>query len=198
MRQVLDDGITYSEFLKGASDANGDGKYDDSSAYFDKKPLINQEIVEPGVISAKYSLDMRSKTYSDSTPISDAEKTNQTFILEGTKPANQGDYDSTGAVITPTFFTDSTGVVVDGGAYTYTDGTSFGGSIGTTDVTNGKGYTYYESDGVTEKIVQTQPINRDYSVFCIADQNTNWSGNGACVDGNGGGGGRGGGGWGGW
>jgi len=190
MRQVLDDGITYSEFLKGAGDAGGDGLYDDSSAYFDKKPLIRQKINEPGVISAEYSLDMRSKTYSDTTPVSEAEKVNQTFILDGLNAANQGDYDSTGATQTPTNMADSSGVVVDGGAYKYTDGTSFGGSYGN--------YTYYLSDGVTAKGVQTQPYDRDYSVFCIQEQNVNWSGNGACVDANGGGGGRGGGGWGGW
>jgi len=192
MRQVLDDGITYSEFLKGAGDADGDGLYDDSSAYFDKKPLIVQKINEPGVVSAEYSLDMRSKTYSDTTPVSEAEKTNQTFILDGLNAANQGDYDSTGATQTPTNMSDSTGVVVDGGAYKYTDGPSFGGSYG--------GYTYFLSDGVTEKGVQTQPYDRDYSVFCIESQNVDWSGNGACVNGNGSGGGRGGGmgGWGGW
>lgn len=38
MRQVLDDGETYNEFLKGASDGG------DSSTYFDKKPLIKQTI----------------------------------------------------------------------------------------------------------------------------------------------------------
>jgi len=192
MRQVLDDGITYSEFLKGAGDANGDGLYDDSSAYFDKKPLISQKINEAGVISAEYSLDMRSKTYSDTTPVSETEKTNQTFILDGLNAANQGDYDSTGVTQTPTNMADSTGVVVDGGAYKYTDGTSFGGSYGD--------YTYYLSDGVTEKTLQTQPYDRDYSVFCIQEQNVNWSGNGACANGDAsaGGGGRGGGGWGGW
>jgi len=191
MRQVLDDGITYSEFLKGAGDANSDGLYDDSSAYFDKKPLISQKINEAGVISAEYSLDMRSKTYSDTTPVSETEKVNQTFILQGPTAANQGDYDSTGATQTPTNMADSTGVVVDGGAYKYTNGTSFGGSYGD--------YTYYLSDGVTENGNQTQPYDRDYSVFCVETQNVDWSGNGACVNGNGGGSGRRGrGGWGGW
>jgi len=192
MRQVLDDGITYSEFLKGAGDANSDGLYDDSSAYFDSKPLISQKINEAGVISAEYSLDMRGKTYSDTTPVSENKKVNQTFILDGLNAANQGDYDSTGATPTPTNMADSTGVVVDGGAYKYTDGTSFGGSYGD--------YTYYLSDGVTENGNQTQPYDRDYSVFCISSQNVNWSGNGACVNGNGSSGGRGGGhgGWGGW
>lgn len=190
MRQVLDDGITYSEFLKGAGDADQDGLYDDSSAYFDSKPLIVQKINEAGVINAEYSLDMRGISYSDPTPVSEAKKVNQTFILDGLAAANQGDYDSTGGIQTPTNMADSTGVVVDGGAYKYTDGTSFGGSYGN--------YTYYKSDGVTEKTLQTQPYDRDYSVFCIQEQNVDWSGNGACVDANGGGGGRGGGGWGGW
>ena len=184
MRMVLDDGITYSEFLKGASGGA------DSSAYFDKKPLIIQQINEPGVVSAEYSLDMRSKTYSDNTPVTEAQKTNQTFILQGSTAANQGDYDSTGATQTPTNMADSTGVVVSGGAYTYTNGTSFGNSYGD--------YTYYDSEGLNPD-TSNQPYNRDYSVFCIESQNTNWSGNGACVDANGGGGGRrGGGGWGGW
>lgn len=194
MRMVLDDGVTYSEFLKGAGDADQDGEYDDSSAYFDKKPLISQKIDETGVIYSEYSLDMRSKTYSDTTPVSNSEKTNKLFILEGATAANQGDYDSTGEVQTPTLMTDTSSgsqVVVDGGAYKYTDGSSFGGSYGD--------YTYYKSDGVTEKTLQTQPYDRDYSVFCVESQNTDWSGNGACVNANGGGAGRrGGGGWGGW
>lgn len=200
MRMVLDDGITYSEFLKGAGDGAG-GVGGDSSAYFDKKPLIIQKITEPGVMNNEYSLDMRSKTYSDSTPVTNAQKTNKTFILEGTTAANQGDYDSTGGVQTPTLMTDTSSgsqVVINGGAFTYTVGTEEGGSFDTTDVSNGKGYTYYESDGVTLGSLQTQPIDRDYSVFCDTDQNSNWSGNGACVDESGGGGGRGGGGWGGW
>ena len=189
MRMVLDDGETYSEFLKDQ---------------FDKKPFISQKIEQAGVISAEYSLDMRSKTYSDSTPVGDAEKVNKTFILEGTTAANQGDYDSTGAVQTPTLMTDTSTnhqVNVNGGAYTYDAGSSFGGSISAADNPEdiGNGYTYYLSDGVTPNGNQAQPIDRDYSVFCIESQNTDWSGNGACVNANGGGAGRrGGGGWGGW
>ncbi len=186
MRMILDDGITYNEFLKGASNGG------DSSAYFDKKPLIIQRVNEPGVVSVEFSMDMRDKTYSDSTPVSEAQMTNRTFILEGTTAANQGDYDSTGAVQTPTNMTDSSGMSINGGAFTYTTGPSFGGSLGN--------YTYYESDGVTPGATQTQPINRDYSVFCKPDENVDWSGNGACTnaDASGGGYGGGGGGWGGW
>ena len=201
MRMVLDDPVegTYTEFLKGAGDANSDGQYDDSSAYFDKKPMISQKIDQPGVISAEYSLDMRDLTYSSNTPVAASKKVNQTFILEGVTAANQGDYDSTGNTQTPALMTDTSSgsqVVVSGGAFTYStsgsaNGPSFGDSFGD--------YTYYDSQGANP-VTNNQPYNRDYSVFCSTTQNTvDWSGNGVCQDANGGSaGGRGGGGWGGW
>ena len=117
MRQILDDGETYNEFLKDQ---------------FDKKPLIVQTITNPN-ISMNYTLDMRNKTYSDSSPIDPANRINQTFLI-GDTPANQGDYDSTGAVITPIFFREGNDDIT-AGAFTYSTGSSYGGSNGL--------YTYY-------------------------------------------------------
>jgi hypothetical protein len=178
MRQVLDDGINYNEFLKDQ---------------FDKKPLITQHISDPNPtegLTQDYSIDMRGKTYADNTPITTNDRSNKTILI-GDTAANQGDYDSTGTVVTPAEFIQGTDKI-SAGAYTYTAGSGYGGSNGT--------YTYYQSDGVTTNPSGFQPVNLDYSVFCIASQNVDWSGNGACVNGNGssGGGGWGGGGWGGW
>lgn len=135
-----------------------------------------------------YTLDMRNKTYSDPTPIDHANRINQTFLV-GNTAANQGDYDSTGGVITPIFFREGSDDI-SAGAFTYSAGSSFGGSDGT--------YTYYQSDGTTVDPTGFQPAGLDYSVFCIPSQNVDWSGNGACANGDGSGGGSGGGGWGGW
>ena len=176
MRQILDDGITYNEFLKDQ---------------FDRKPLITQTVTDndptEGIIQ-EYTLDMRGKTYADNTPITENERTNRTILI-GDTAANQGDYDDTYAVITPTFFREGNDTI-SAGAYTYSTGSGYGGSDGT--------YIYYQSDGVTVDNSGFQPVDKDYSVFCIQEQNVDWSGNGACTNGDGGGGGRGGGGWGGW
>lgn len=177
MRMIIDDGMTYNEFLKDQ---------------FDKKPLITQTIVDPTPaegITMDYTLDMRGKTYSDSTPIDHANRTNQTFLI-GDTAANQGDYDSTGAVPTPISFREGTDDIT-AGAFTYTTGSSFGGSNGT--------YTYYLADGVTVDTSGFQPTGKAYDSFCMPSQNTDWSGNGACTNDSGsGGGGWGGGGFGGW
>ncbi len=171
MRQVLDDGLTYNEFLKDQ---------------FDKKPLMTQTIVDAD-INMEYTLDLRSKTYSDNTPITQAERVNKTFLTTA-NAANQGDYDSTGAVLTPTNMVQGVDNM-SAGAYTYVAGGSNGGADGT--------YTYYDESGA-EDFSGYQPSDKDYSVFCIADQNVNWSGNGACVNGSGQSSRRTGGGWGGW
>ncbi|ALP53352.1 hypothetical protein Tel_09400 [Candidatus Tenderia electrophaga] len=176
IRQVADDGTTRNEFLKDQ---------------FDRKPLITQTMSDPNPtegITQEYTLDMRGKTYADNTPITENERTNRTILI-GDTAANQGDYDDTGAVITPTFFREGSDSI-SAGAYTYSTGSGYGGSNGT--------YTYYQKDGVTVNPGGFQPVNKDYSVFCIQGQNVDWSGNGACTNGDGGGGGRGGGGWGGW
>jgi hypothetical protein len=175
MHMVLDDGVIFNEFLKDQ---------------FTNKPLIKQTISDPNPtlgISLDYTLDMRNKTYSDPTPISVNDRTNKTFLI-GDTAGSQGDYDSTNSVSTPVSFIQGTDDIT-AGAYTYTTGSSFGGSAGT--------YTYFLSDGVSVTS-GFQPMNKDYSVFCIQSQNVNWSGNGACTNGTGGGGGRSGGGWGGW
>lgn len=98
-----------------------------------------------------------------------------TTLLNAGVPNNGGDYDFADRAET-TYFT--------AGAYTYTDGTNYGGSLGT--------YTY--QDGAAGDAFQ--PTNKDYSSFCDPSQNTDWSGNGACTnsDGTGGGFGWGGGG----
>lgn len=172
MRQILDDGLTYNEFLKDA---------------FDKKPLMKQTIVDAD-ISMEYTLDMRSKTYSDNTPITTAERINKTFLTTN-NAANQGDFDSTGATMTPSSMTQGVDNL-SAGAFTYTAGGSNGGADGT--------YTYYDEKG-SQDFAGYQPSDKDYSVFCIDTQNVNWSGNGACVNASGSSGGRrGGGGWGGW
>jgi hypothetical protein len=176
MHMVLDDGVIYNEFLKDQ---------------FDRKPLIKQTISDPSPtlgISMEYTLDMRNKTYTDSTPISENDRTNKTFLI-GDTAGSQGDYDSTNSVSTPVSFIQGTDDLA-AGAYTYTPGSGFGGSDGT--------YTYYLSDGITVDTSGFQPVDKDYSVFCIPSQNVDWSGNGACTNGDGSGGGRGGGGWGGW
>ena len=178
MRMILDDGVTYSEFLKDQ---------------FDKKPLIHQSMTDntPSEgITIDYTLDMRNKTYSDNTPIDHSDRTNQTFLV-GDTAANQGDYDSTGAVATPISFREGNDDIT-AGAFTYTTGSGFGGSNGT--------YIYYLADGVTVDNSGFDPTGRSYVNFCIESQNTDWSGNGACKNGSGSGSGRSGGwgGWGGW
>ena len=74
------------------------------------------------------------------------------------------------------------------GAWTYEDGSDFGGSNGT--------YSYYQSNGTDPSPDEGfYPVGLPYVIFCDPAQNPDWSGNGACVDGDGGGGGRGSFGW---
>jgi len=176
MRQVLNDGINYGEFLKDQ---------------FDKKPKITQVTNDTNPaegIFLEYTLDMRNKTYSDQTPITANDRNNRTILI-GDIAGSQGDYDSTGVLPTPAEYIQGTDKI-SAGAYTYTAGTGYGGSNGT--------YTYYQLDAVTVNPSGFQPVNLDYSVFCMPSQNVDWSGKGACTNGSGSGGGWGGGGWGGW
>ncbi len=161
MRQILTDNVqTDMLFLKDR---------------FDYKPLISQT-TQDADFTSYIELDMRNKLNSDMSPIDPAtEMVHTTTLLNAGVPNNGGDYDFADRAET-TYFT--------AGAYTYTDGTNYGGSLGT--------YTY--QDGAAGDAFQ--PTNKDYSSFCDPSQNTDWSGNGACTnsDGTGGGFGWGGGG----
>jgi len=135
---------------------------------FANKPLITQTIGDGSFISYT-ELDMRNKSYLDNTPIDPATDMTNTLTLIGADvPMDQGNYDST---------TDDGDTYVSAGAYTYTDGTNYGGSLGT--------YSYADS-GLGDEF---QPTNFDYSLYCDDQQNSNWSGSGACTNGNGSGGG---------
>lgn len=161
MRQILTDNAqTDMEFLK------------DRFAY---KPLIKQTTQDAATNFTSYiELDMRNKLYNDNTPIDPyTEMVHTTTLLNSDIPNNGGDYDFADRAST-TYFT--------AGAYTYTDGTNYGGSLGT--------YSYMDAGAADE----FQPTNKDYSSFCDPSQNTDWSGNGACTNGDGSGGGFG---WGG-
>jgi len=103
MRQVIDDGIMRSEFLKDQ---------------LDKKPLIKQDITGNGVLM-KLSLDMRGKTYLDNAPVTEADWTN-TIILEGIAAGSTGDFGSISY----------TGSNLTAGAYTYMSGSRNGGANG--------------------------------------------------------------------
>lgn len=161
MRQILTDNVqTDMLFLKDR---------------FDYKPLISQT-TQDADFTSYIELDMRNRLNSDPNPIDPyTEMVHTTTLLNAGVPHDGGDYDFSKRAET-TYFT--------AGGYTYTDGTNYGGSLGT--------YTYMDA-GMGDEF---QPTNKDYSSFCDPAQNTDWSGNGACTnaDGTGGGFGWGGGG----
>ncbi len=135
---------------------------------FANKPLISQTTQDSEFISY-IELDMRNKTYLDDTPIDPATKVINTAKLLGTnEPNGTGNYD---------YATQADTAYVTAGAYTYTSGTNYGESLGT--------YTYMDVGTASEY----QPTDVDYSIYCDVFQNTDWSGNGACTNGDGTGGG---------
>lgn len=132
-------------------------------------------------------IDMSNSLYTDMTPIDPTADFDNTFVFttDPLKHETAGDYDVDTMDQNRTF---------TAGGYTYTPGTGTGGSGGT--------YSYIDPNDDANPAFD--PINRDWSEYCDATQNVDWSGQGACKngDGTGGGGGwggfGGGNGWGGW
>ena len=145
---------------------------------FDRKPLITQTIND-GNVDVTTRFDMRGSTYNDLAPInSTTDFVNSTTLLGSDKFGQEGDNNVA---------QDAQIVDLNAGGFTYTPGTGandFGGSNGL--------YNYID-DGSGPDV---QPANKDYTSFCDSAQNVDWSGNGACINGDGSG--SGGMGWGGW
>jgi len=142
---------------------------------FTSKPLITETISDSNM-TAQFTIDMRGLTYSSSSPISASNMVN-TVTLTGSNAFGTAGDAGTASQLDQYHIT--------AGAFTYTPGSSSNGGGGGT-------YTYVEPFPNF-----SSPMNIDYSIYCDPSQNTNWSGNGACVDGDGSGGswGKHGGGW---
>lgn len=160
MRQIMEDGETSSEFLKDS---------------FSNKPMITQHVVDYKVtdpetnIDNEFTVDMRALGY-DSADNTGVIVRNINILSGGIEAANQGDYDTTDATITPHFFNQEASVVT-GGKFTWTAGSGNLGSVGT--------YTYYNADD-TVNPNGFDPKHKNYGGFCDPSYNVNWSGSGAC------------------
>ena len=137
---------------------------------FSQKPLITQTITNAEMVST-VSMDMRGRNYSQITPIDPTTSVVNTLVLTGSnRAATEGNYDLQDQAQTSH---------ISAGGFTYTNGSGNGNSGGV--------YTWYAP------VDNFQPMNRNYAVYCDPTQNSDWSGNGACINGSGGG--SGGGGW---
>lgn len=132
---------------------------------FTQKPLITQTI-NNAQMTSNVSIDMRGKNYSQSTPVDYTSMINTLVLKESTRQGTEGDYDMQN---------DAQTAHITAGGFTYTAGSGNGGSGGT--------YTW------SDLVDNFQPMNRNYQGYCNPSQNSNWSGNGACVGSSGGGGG---------
>jgi len=146
------------------------------------KPKLIHTNGGAGGFIASTVIDMSNKLYSDITPIDEsADFDNFMVLTDPLKNGTEGDYN-----------VDTMGDIREfrAGGYTYTPGTGTGGAGGT--------YSYI--DPTEDANPAYDPLNADWVSFCDISQNVDWSGNGACTngDGTGGGWGGGGGGWGGW
>src|SRR3569623_1112349 len=139
-------------------------------ASFSKKPQITQTITNAEMVST-VSMDKRGRNYSQITPIDPSTSVVNTLVLTGSnRAATDGNYDLQVHAQTSH---------ISAGGFTYTNGSGNG---------NGGGvYTWYAP------VDPFQPLHRNYAVYCDPTQNSDWSGNGACINGSGGG--SGGGGW---
>jgi len=132
-------------------------------------------------------IDMSNSLYTDLSPIDETADFDNSFVLtDPLKNGTEGDYN-----------VDTMGDIREfrAGGYTYTPGSGTGGSGGT--------YSYI--DPSEDANPAYDPMNQDWVSFCNTTQNVDWSGSGACTNGDGSGGGHGGGhggggggGWGGW
>jgi len=141
---------------------------------FAYKPLISQRTFDSD-FDSYIEMDMRNKHYLDMTPIDPSTELVHTIeLLNADVPFDGGNYD----------FADRPETAhITAGGFTYSAGTNYGESLGTYNYVD----TAYGDD--------FQPLDKPYTAYCDPSQNPDWSGNGACTNGDGSGGG---GGWGGW
>lgn len=160
VRQIMEDEETVSTFLK-----------DD----FNSKPFISQTVVDNKVtdpnttVNNEFTMDMRAISY-DTADNTGVIVRNITNIGGGLEAANQGDYDTTDASVTPHYFNQED-TVLSAGKFTWATGTGNLGSKGT--------YTYYYADD-TVNAGGFNPVDKKYISFCDPTYNVNWSGSGAC------------------
>ncbi|MCF6324432.1 MAG: hypothetical protein L3J89_08930 [Gammaproteobacteria bacterium] len=137
-------------------------------------------------------IDMSNSLYTDITPVDEnADFDNILTLTDPLKYETAGDYNVD--IPNPEYTSTMTEIrEFTAGGFTYTPGSGTGGSGGT--------YNYIDSADNANPAYN--PLNTDWVSFCDVSQNVNWSGNGACTNGDGSGGGWGGGwgggGWGGW
>jgi hypothetical protein len=187
MDQVLfnADATINTEFLKGLqggtvsfNQTTGNMTVTGGTIVFDSKPIITQFANTPGVMYNQYTIDMRHKSYSDGTQMSDAEAngpqgkiTNITNLIGGTggeqPAADMGDYDTTNATFTA-HYTNNSNPNYTAGAYTYTAGTGSYKALG-----GGGTYNY---DVAATAMVETgfDPDGKDYTGFCEPTINPDW------------------------
>lgn len=187
MNQMLfnSDGTVNTQYLKGLqggtvafNQTTGRMTITGGSIVFNSKPIITQFANTAGQMYNQYTIDMRHKSYSDNTQMTDAEAngpngkiTNITNLIGGAgadKPAaDTGDYDTTDATFTP-HLTNNHKPNYTAGAYTYTDGT---GSF----KPNGAAGTYnYDIPATTIVEMGFNPMNKDYTDFCEPSVNPDW------------------------
>ena len=144
------------------------------------KPKLIQTNGGTGGFDATTVIDMSNSLYTDITPIDESADFDNVMVLtDPLKNGTEGDYN-----------VDTMGDIREfrAGGYTYTPGSGTGGSGGT--------YSYI--DPTEDANPAYKPMNEDWVSFCDPSQNSNWSGFGACTNGNGSGGGGRGGAWLGW
>jgi len=172
MKQVIQDAEVDMVFIKDQ---------------FLQKPFLSQSTTQAGQMVSYWQQDMRGLDYTtDQTPIDKSQAIITQQLLGADKYGSEGDFDYSQDVNWSSV--DTSAKQISGGGYTYTEGTgakAFGGSLGT--------YTYMD-DGTN---FTWDAMNEDYSAFCDPLQNSDWSGYGACTNGDGSGGGSSGGRWGG-
>ncbi len=140
---------------------------------FTQKPKITHTISTADMDSTLI-FDMRSKSYADATALdtlNPAQVTNTVVLKGANRFGTTGDYNINTMVDT---------TIITAAKFTYVNGTGPGNSGGS--------YTYADPF-----VNFNQPTNLNYASFCKPAENPNWSGNGACVNGDGT---SGGGGWG--
>lgn len=153
------------------------------------KPKLTQTNGVVDSFEAITVIDMSNSLYTEIMPVDETADFDNIFTLtDSRKFGTTGDYN----VDTPGNYVDTMTEIREfsAGGFTYTPGSGTGGSGGT--------YNYI--DPADNANPAYNPLNVDWVSFCDPSQNVNWSGNGACTngDGSGGGWGGGGGGWGGW
>lgn len=196
MNQVLynDDATVNTQFLKGIqggtvsfNKTTGLMTLTGGSTVFDSKPIITQFANDGGMLN-QFTIDMRHKSYSDKTQMSDAEAngpngkiTNITNLQGGgafgTPAADQGDYDTTDATFTAHYVNNSNPDYT-AGAFTYTAGSGTNKDLG--------GGGTYDYDIAATSFVESGfvPWNLDWTDFCEPTINPDWvSGSAATIGG---------------